>query len=113
MTGRDAGVTALVIAGLAVVGLGTFFAVTGLDNADKLASVIGVFVGLAGLGLSVYGIVLGRRPPAPVTTAGSVGSSHNEFTGGTAQDVYMAANITIDRTPAPPPDPAPPAPPGP
>ncbi|MGW9372215.1 hypothetical protein ACWGVR_19570 [Streptomyces xanthophaeus] len=113
MTGRDVGVAALVVAGLGVVGLGVFFAVAGLDDADKLASVIGVFVGLAGLGLSVYGIVLARRSsrPGPSPTAGGVGSSHNEFTGGRAHDVYMAANITIDRNPAPPRNPVPPAPP--
>jgi hypothetical protein len=55
-----------VAAGVALVGLGVFFVVTGLDAADKWASVIGVFATLIGLGLSVYGVVLTRRPPSPL-----------------------------------------------
>ncbi|MFJ8747494.1 hypothetical protein ACIRL2_50230 [Embleya sp. NPDC127516] len=117
MTGRDVGVAALVVAGLGVVGLGVFFAVAGLDDADKLASVIGVFVGLVGLGLSVYGIVLARRsPPLPGPAApggAAVGSVHNVFSGGTARDVYQAGNLTVDRGPATPPNPTPPVSPGP
>jgi hypothetical protein len=117
MTGRDVGVAALVVAGLAAVGLGVFFAVAGLDDADKLASVIGVFVGLVGLGLSVYGIVLARRPPpspGPIAPGGTAaGSSHNEFTGGTARDVYMARDLVVDRSPtSSPPGSTPPVPPG-
>ena len=34
----------------------------GLDKADKVASVIGAFVGLAGLGVAVYGALSGRGP---------------------------------------------------
>ncbi|MFE2867855.1 hypothetical protein [Embleya sp. NPDC059259] len=116
MTGRDVGVAALVVAGLGAVGLGVFFAVAGLEDADKLASVIGVFVGLVGLGLSVYGIVLARRsPPSPGPTGlgAAVGSVRNVFSGGTARDVYQAGNLTVDRSPAtPPPNPTPPVPPG-
>lgn len=41
----------------AVLGvLGAVFIVIGLEQADRLASVLGVFVGLAGLGVSVYGL---------------------------------------------------------
>ncbi|MFI6582806.1 hypothetical protein [Embleya sp. NPDC050493] len=117
MTGRDVGVAALVVAGLGAVGPGVFLAVAGLDDADELASVIGVFVGLVGLGLSVYGIVLARRPPpspepiAPGATA--AGSSHNEFTGGTARDAYIARDLTVDRgTATPTSGPTPAIPPG-
>ncbi|WP_182876986.1 tetratricopeptide repeat protein [Microbispora sp. H10670] len=49
------------VAGLALVALGVLLFRAGLDDADKWASVIGVFVGLLGLGLSGYGVVLSRR----------------------------------------------------
>jgi hypothetical protein len=47
--------------GLALIGLGVYFVVIGLDRANKLAGVTGVFAALIGLGLSVYGVVLTRR----------------------------------------------------
>ncbi|MEW1839212.1 hypothetical protein AB0392_14760 [Nonomuraea angiospora] len=49
------------VAVVALAGLGTYFALVGLDKADKLASVIGVFVAVAGLGVAVYGLIAGRR----------------------------------------------------
>ncbi|MFI7691653.1 hypothetical protein ACIBQ6_21475 [Nonomuraea sp. NPDC049655] len=48
----------------ALAGLGVYFAKVGLDRADKLASVIGVFVALVGLGAAVYGLVAERRSGA-------------------------------------------------
>ncbi|MEU5881407.1 hypothetical protein [Spirillospora sp. NPDC047279] len=60
-----------VLGGAALVGLGVLFVVVGLDKADKIASSVGAFVGLAGLGASVYGLVAMRRasggnaPPPP------------------------------------------------
>jgi hypothetical protein len=62
------------IGGLALVGLGTYFVATGLDRADKLASVIGAFVGMIGLAVAMYGVVLARRgqiQPDGQTVAGS------------------------------------------
>lgn len=52
---------------LALTGLGVYFGVVGLDRADKLASVIGAFAALAGLGLAVYGMIRQQRrnPPMP------------------------------------------------
>ncbi|GIG60625.1 hypothetical protein Lfu02_49970 [Longispora fulva] len=64
----------LLVGGLALVGLGAFFVVAGLDRADKLASAIGLFVGLGGLGVSVYGLVLTRRVP-PVESGQSMNKS--------------------------------------
>ncbi|GAA4101021.1 hypothetical protein [Actinomadura miaoliensis] len=43
----------------AVAGLGVYFAVVGLDRADKLASVVGALVAVVGLALTVYGLVAG------------------------------------------------------
>ena len=67
--------------------MGVYFASVGLDEADKLASTIGAFIGLAGLALAIYGTVGTRRrsPLAPdsPTTPGPHGAVHNEIHGGT------------------------------
>jgi hypothetical protein len=52
----------VVVAVAAMAGLGVYFWRVGLDDADKLASVIGVFVALAGLGAAVYGLFSDRAP---------------------------------------------------
>ncbi|MEV0618038.1 hypothetical protein AB0I81_32265 [Nonomuraea sp. NPDC050404] len=49
-----------VVAVVAVAALIIYFVRVGLDNADKLAGVIGLFVALAGLGTTAYGLVGGR-----------------------------------------------------
>ncbi|WP_161627981.1 hypothetical protein [Microbispora catharanthi] len=87
--------------GIAALGAGSALAVylsmVGLDKADKLASVIGLFVGLAGLVVGVWGLLLTRQePPAPASGAGTVDNAvdsavnrdvraavHNEISGGT------------------------------
>lgn len=43
------------VAAAASAGLAWYFAAVGLDKADKLASVTGIIVGLAGLGVAIYG----------------------------------------------------------
>ena len=53
----------LVAGGLVAVALGVTFIVLGLEEADRLASVVGVFFALAGLGVSVYGVMPARRGP--------------------------------------------------
>ncbi|MUN39541.1 hypothetical protein [Actinomadura litoris] len=45
----------------AVAGLGGYFAVVGLEEADKLASVIGALVAVVGVAVAVYG--LATAPP--------------------------------------------------
>ena len=57
-------ITMWIAGGLVLVGLGVWGAVANLDAADKIASVASAIVGMAGLGVSGYGIVLARRGPA-------------------------------------------------
>ncbi|MBD3139911.1 hypothetical protein [Microbispora bryophytorum] len=45
----------------ALAALGVYLSRVGLDKADKLASVIGLFVALVGLGVAVYGLFAERR----------------------------------------------------
>ncbi|WP_413103325.1 hypothetical protein [Streptomyces sp. Inha503] len=71
--GRIAAWTAL---GVVVVGLAAYFSVVGLDDADRTASVVGVFVGIASLALAVAVELRSRRAPtAPRTGGGSDPSS--------------------------------------
>ncbi|MGW5263596.1 hypothetical protein ACWEQG_21720 [Microbispora sp. NPDC004025] len=48
------------VAVAALAALGVYLSRVGLDKADKLASVIGLFVALAGLGVAVYGLIAER-----------------------------------------------------
>ncbi|XVQ89268.1 hypothetical protein ACQP2K_18185 [Microbispora siamensis] len=45
----------------ALAALGVYLSRVGLDKADKLASVIGLFVALAGLVVAVYGLIAERK----------------------------------------------------
>ncbi|MEU7750128.1 hypothetical protein [Nonomuraea sp. NPDC049158] len=56
-----------VVAGVAMAGLGVYFWRVGLDDADKLASVISVFVAMVGLGSAVYGLISDRSSKQPNT----------------------------------------------
>lgn len=47
--------------GVVGAGLGVFLVVQNLDRADKFASVFGMFVALAGVGLSAYQLISARR----------------------------------------------------
>ncbi|MEV5894562.1 hypothetical protein [Nonomuraea fuscirosea] len=72
-----------VVAVAAIVALAVHLSRVGLDEADKLASVIGLFVALAGLGVSIRGLTGGRRgddpstppPPAPDVAASGPNAS--------------------------------------
>lgn len=59
--GRTLRWSGAITAGAATAGLAVYLVVAGLDEADKVSSVIALFVGLAGLALTLYDIVLARR----------------------------------------------------
>lgn len=50
-----------VVAAGAVTGLAVYFAVVGLEQAEKIATVLALFVALAGLALTIPGIIEIRR----------------------------------------------------
>ncbi|MDN3356394.1 hypothetical protein [Actinomadura sp. DC4] len=74
MRGRVRTLAALALALVAVAVLGGYLWLVGLDAADKLASVVGLFVAIAGLGIAVYGLFAdrraARREPAQVSATG-------------------------------------------
>ncbi|NUW34815.1 hypothetical protein HTZ77_25780 [Nonomuraea sp. SMC257] len=53
--------TGSLVALAALAGLGIYLWRVGLDDADKLASVFGLFVALAGLAVALYGLIADRR----------------------------------------------------
>lgn len=55
------------VAGAGFVVLGGVFLQMGLEQADQLASVLGAFTGLAGLGLSGYSVLLSSRNGQPAS----------------------------------------------
>ncbi|MBO4272431.1 hypothetical protein [Microbispora triticiradicis] len=67
--------------GIAALGAGAALVVylssVGLDDADKLASVIGLFVGLVSLAVGVWGLLLTRREHArtPASGTGATGNA--------------------------------------
>ncbi|MFE3206331.1 hypothetical protein [Embleya sp. NPDC059237] len=93
-----------VVAGTALVGLAVYLAVVGLDEADKWASVLGLFVALAGLAVSVAG----ARRERPASNGQSVTDS--AINGGVTQVSGTGGNVRITRRSARPVVPSPVAP---
>ena len=76
---------------LLLVCLAVYLVAVGLDKADKVASVIGVFVGLIGLGFGIVGLVRGRGDP----NAPSCGVT-STVTGMVSGTVIQAGTINGD-----------------
>lgn len=78
--------------GLVLLGLGGYVVIIGLDQADKLSSVIGLFVGLVGLALSLYGTIAARNAtPSPPTRAGTGGPA--EGRGGVQGNTFNGPSV--------------------
>ncbi|MYV53170.1 hypothetical protein [Streptomyces sp. SID3212] len=103
MTGRVQTWVGGSVAVVAVGALVVHLAVVGLDQADKWASVLGLFVALAGLGVSVAGIRRGAgggTGPSQTVESSAVG-------GGVTQVAGTGGSVRIThRGPAPVPPPA-------
>lgn len=114
MLGRAVAGVGGALAVIAATTMGIYFTVVGLDEADKLASAIGAFIGLAGLALAIYGTVNARRsnPPPQRPSAAQIapGTVHNEISGGIAHGAVIQARdvghvaLGPPHPPTPPPD---------
>lgn len=92
MRGRTATWAGAVIAGVALAGLAGYLVVMGLDKADKLASVLGMFAGLGGLAISAIGLV-GER-----TKRADAQSVRGSSAGGSVTQVRdVKGNVRISR----------------
>lgn len=79
--------------------LGIYFAVLGLDAADKLASVIGAFAAIAGVLLTVIGMVTTRRSRS---VGGGQAVSATGVSGDVTQVAGVSGGVRIGRTDTPP-----------
>jgi hypothetical protein len=95
------------VCGGTAIALGVFLVKQGLQDADRWASVIGLFLNAVGLGLTVYSLHQSRRT-TPAQEEPVRDKVTNRIGGGTFdQAVVMARDI--DQTPGDTPRPAPPA----
>lgn len=95
-----------------------YLASAGLDKADKLASVLGLFIGLAGLAAAIYSLAGNRsssdtphlRDSAhPTTSDASAGDVHNTISGGTVRGTLIQGrDFSGPLTLGTPPPPSPP-----
>ena len=104
MTGRAQVWIGGVVAVGALASLTAYLISVGLDEADKVASVVGLFVALAGLVVSVLGL---RRESAPEDgpPAGGQSVRNSSFGGGITMIRGTRGSIRISRTGAPQPAP--------
>ncbi|MEO3812247.1 hypothetical protein ABGB17_24890 [Sphaerisporangium sp. B11E5] len=98
----------------AVVAMGVYFARVGLENADRTASVVGAFVGVAGLAVTLYALVNGSRTPAPPPpdAEDGHGATYNTVKDGTVHGPVIQGrdfhgDITLGPVPPRPEEPPP------
>jgi hypothetical protein len=84
-------------AAVALIGLAVYFALVGLSKANELASVISALVAVAGLGVSVWGIVGARNASAP----GGQVVQDSRISGGVHRVGPVAGNARIGVGPRP------------
>jgi hypothetical protein len=92
-----------VAGGLVAGALGVTFIVLDLEEADQLASVVGVFVALAGLGVSVHGVMPARRGetrsrPSPPASAGDDLATSGDRSAAPPQAGEAGGQAAIGRT---------------
>ncbi|WP_280492401.1 tetratricopeptide repeat protein [Nocardia asiatica] len=86
----------LIVLGATGIGLGIWLFVSlDLDEGDKLASVVGMFVGIAALGISIYGVVLARRDEGSRAVPSPGGTSiTGSVIGGVSTITDVAGPVT-------------------
>jgi hypothetical protein len=93
----------VLLGGVALVALGVVFVAVGLDKASEISGVIGAVVGVAGLGLSGYGIVLARRWVSPRLHGGpptiSLADSHRPGSGDMKPGLALGVRLALSLVP--------------
>ncbi|MFF4625807.1 hypothetical protein [Nonomuraea jabiensis] len=93
------------VTALSLSALGWHFVQVGLDEADKLASVVGVFVAVIGLAATIYGLTSRashgdktERPPSETSGERAIGMAGGNIgiaaTGDTATNLQMKAEAS-------------------
>ncbi|MEV7201870.1 hypothetical protein [Streptomyces griseoluteus] len=58
---------AAALTGLAMIGLGVYFVHVGLDKSNTISGILGLFVSIAGLAISVFSTIQGRATLRPAS----------------------------------------------
>ncbi|GAA1636814.1 hypothetical protein GCM10009828_076260 [Actinoplanes couchii] len=85
-----------IAAGLAITALGVLFLRSGLDASDKWASVLGIFLNVAGLALAFYSAMLTRRA-ARDTQDSDPGAAPSITGSGDLRDDAVSNSVHADR----------------
>jgi hypothetical protein len=83
---------------------GVYLAQVGLEKADKLASVIGLFIAAAGLGVTVYGLVANRegdgvRQSAQASEHSRVNQAAGDINDRPTKPSAPVNNARVEQTP--------------
>jgi apolipoprotein N-acyltransferase len=94
----------VIVAVVALAWLGVYLAQVGLEKADKLASVIGLFIAAVGLGLTVYGLIANResdgvRQSAQASERGRVNQAVGDINDRPTKPSAPASNAHVEQTP--------------
>lgn len=89
------------VAVAAVAGFGAYFAAAGLDKANQVAGVARVFISVAGLAVSVYGILQARRGTAAARVNGRQAVISSTVARGVTQISRILGNVRIGRASSP------------
>ncbi len=94
MSGRSIRWVGSILTIAAIGGLTAYLVALGLDKADKIASVIGALSAVAGIALTIHGMIRIRHEPSasqPATTEAVASSSHthNIISGGSQHGVVI------------------------
>jgi high-affinity Fe2+/Pb2+ permease len=94
----------VIVAVVALTWLGVYLAQVGLEKADKLASVIGLFIAAVGLGVTVYGLIASResdgvRQSAQASEHGRVNQAVGDINDRPAKPSAPASNARVEQTP--------------
>jgi hypothetical protein len=107
MTSRQIAWCGGAVAVLACAALGIYFGSVGLSKANALAGVIGLFVAVAGLGVSAWGILAARRAQVPggqvvadsrvgsINQVGSVGGNARISRGSARPEVPASSGPVV------------------
>ena len=98
MTGRVLFWVGAIVGVLALAGLGVYFAASGLDKADKVASVIGAFVAVVSLAMSAYGLIRDRLDTGGSPASGMSASGERSIAvGGDNTGIASTGDDTRNR----------------
>src|SRR5690349_14283163 len=61
MRHRSTAVLTLMLTGICIIALGVYFAAIGLDKANKMSGILGLFAAILGLGMSCISLRLGTE----------------------------------------------------